>query len=379
MAARTRMLQRLAASRFFALGDRAGVLSTAQRRSGRAFRMDVRQRVIVKALISRHSGRGAARAAALAAHVVYLGRLGAGAEAQAPAFFDRERGEVDPGRATAGWSDDRHHFRLIVSPEHGERLADLPGYTREVMRQVADDLGEPSLCWIATCHYDTGHPHAHVLLRGRRASGRDLVIPRDYMGYGLRARAQEVAQERLGDLSRAEAERRVWRDTQADRFTALDRRLLQAADADLCVDDGVGINDAWSALTRGRLRRLEVLGLAQRIGARYRLDAELEPKLRSLQLRQDIIRTLHQHRLQTGREPKVLGDQAVRGRVVARGHHDELGGAGWVLVRDAAGQEHYARMKFGQSLPTLGRTVTLAPSPQGAQMQGAVRSADLSR
>lgn len=46
---RTAMLRRLATSRLFAIGDRAGVLRTAQKRSGRPFRLDVRQRVIVKA------------------------------------------------------------------------------------------------------------------------------------------------------------------------------------------------------------------------------------------------------------------------------------------------------------------------------------------
>ena len=75
---RTGMFQRLAASRQFALGDRSGVLRAAQGRSGRAFRMDVRQRVIVKALVSRHVGKAATRAGALAAHVGYLGRSGAG-------------------------------------------------------------------------------------------------------------------------------------------------------------------------------------------------------------------------------------------------------------------------------------------------------------
>lgn len=53
---RTAMFQRLAASRLFAYGDRSGVLRTAQKRSGHAFRLDVRQKVIVKALVSRHAG-----------------------------------------------------------------------------------------------------------------------------------------------------------------------------------------------------------------------------------------------------------------------------------------------------------------------------------
>jgi type IV secretory pathway VirD2 relaxase len=378
MPARTAMLQRLATSRLFAYGDRTGVLSAAQRRSGRVFRLDVRQRVIVKALVSRHTGHGAIRAAALAAHVAYLGRSGAGIDEHPPSFFDRAKDELDPSIATAAWGDDRHHFRFIVSPENGDRISDLRGYAREVMRRVADDLGEPDMAWIATCHYDTGHPHAHVLVRGRRASRRDLVIPRDYIGFGFRARAQEVAQERLGDLSRADAERRVWRETQAERFTAFDRRLLQAADAERCVDDGVGVNDAWSALTRGRLRRLETLGLAQRVGHRFRLDPELEPRLRSAQLRQDIIRTLHQRRLDTGREPSVLRDRPVHGRLVARGHHDALGGVPWVIVRDSQGQEHYARLRFGQATPALGQAIELLPSPQGAQIRAASRSSDRS-
>ena len=47
------MLKRLASSRAFTLGNRSGVLKAAQNRSGRAFRLDVRQKVIVKALVSR--------------------------------------------------------------------------------------------------------------------------------------------------------------------------------------------------------------------------------------------------------------------------------------------------------------------------------------
>jgi type IV secretory pathway VirD2 relaxase len=378
-AVRIAMLQRLAASRLFALGDRAGVLRSAQKRSGRSFRLDVRQRVIVKALVSRHAGKGAARGEALAKHVAYLGRSGAGEDGARPGFFDRAEDEVDAATATSAWAADRHHFRFIISPEHGDRIADLKGYAREVMRRVADDLGQPELQWIGTCHFDTDQPHAHVLVRGKRASGKDLVIPRDYIGYGFRARAQEVAHELLGDLSRADAERRIWRETQADRFTGFDRRLLAAADAEHLVDDGAGASDAWAALTRGRLRHLEAIGLASREGRRYRLDAQLETRLRALQLRQDIIRTLHQRRLEGAREVRELGTERVRGRVVRRGAHDELGGVPWVIVRDREGVEYYARLGFGQASPLPGRTVDLIPGRRGAQVLDAGRGGELGR
>lgn len=375
---RTAMLQRLAASRLFALGDRAGVLRAAHARSGRAFRLDIRQRVIVKALVSRHAGRGAVRGAALAAHLSYLGRSGTGVEGERAVFFDRTSDMVEPGLAMEGWPEDRHHFRFIISPEHGDRISDLKQFTRETLRRVSEDLGEPELSWVAVCHFDTDQPHAHVLLRGRRATGRDLVIPRDYIAYGFRARAQEVAHELLGDLSRAEAEQRIWRETQADRFTGFDRRLLQAADLDRNVDDGVGGSDAWAALTRGRLRHLEALGLAVRQGRRYRLHPELEVRLRQLQLRRDIIRTLQDRRLQAGQEVREV-TAPVRGKVMKTGHHDELGASPWIIVRDGDGREHFARLRAGQALPALGRAVEVMPTPRGAEVSNLGRSQGLER
>lgn len=362
---RIALFRRLSASRMFALGDRAGVLSAAQRRSGRPFRLDVRQRVVVKVLVSRHHGRGGARGSALARHVSYLGRSGAGAEGDRPVFFTSSGSLARPASVSREWSEDRHHFRVILSPEHGDRIEDLPNYVREVMARVASDLGEPELTWVATCHFDTDQPHAHVLIRGRRSDDRDLVIPKDYVAYGIRARAQEVAQERLGDLTRAEAERRVWRETEADRYTGFDRRLLAARDSAGLVDDGLGRSGAWSALTRGRLRHLERLGLAIRIGVRYRLAPDLETQLRRLQLRRDIIRTLNQRRLEGASVVRELGAEPVRGKVVRSGFHDELGAAPFLVVRDNQGTEHYARLGLGQAPPPSGAEISIARAERG--------------
>ncbi len=362
---RTAMFIRLAASRNFALGDRAGALRAAQNRSGRAFRLDVRQRVIVKAMVSRHLGKGAARTAALAGHVVYLGRQGAGVEGDRAEFFDREIDSLDARAAVRTWGGDRHHFRLIISPENGEQIRDLRDYVRDVMGRVGADLGQPKLAWIATCHYDTDQPHAHVLVRGRRSDGRDLVIPRGYIGYGLRARAQEAAQERLGDLSRMDAERRVWKETQADRFTALDRRLLAAVDEEGRVDDGVGGTDAWSALRRGRLRTLEGLGLAKREGRRFRLRPDMEGTLRELEVRRDIIRTLNQRRLESGRVAQIARPGRLSGEVVKAGVHDELGVRRFVVVRDGQGVEQYARLSVGAEALVPGQQVGLDVGPAG--------------
>ena len=61
---------------------------------------------------------------------------------------------------------DRHQFRFIVAPEDGDRLSDLRRFTRDVMRQMEEDLGT-RLDWVAVDHFNTGHPHSHVVIRGR--------------------------------------------------------------------------------------------------------------------------------------------------------------------------------------------------------------------
>lgn len=369
---RSSMLKRLSSSRRFSYGAKAG-------RSGSSFRVDVRQRVIVKALVSRHLGKGLARGKALAAHVRYLGRDGAGQDGEAGKFFDLRSDAVDGAERTQDWAEHRHHFRFIVSPEHGDRIADLRDYTRDVMGRVCADLGEPNLPWMAVCHFDTNQPHAHVLMPGRRANGRDLVIPGDYVGYGFRARAQEAAQERLGDLSRLDAERRAWRETQRDGFTSFDRRLLASMDGEGMVADAVGGRNAWAALTRGRLAHLESLGLAERQGRRFRLADDLEGRLRRLQVSKDVIRTLNERRLETGRTAEIFREGRVAGQVMKAGFHDELGASPFVVLKDAKGNEHYARLAVGTALPSVGAQATLGLDARGAMrvVPGMARGAGL--
>jgi type IV secretory pathway VirD2 relaxase len=41
------------------------------------------------------------------------------------------------------------------------------------------------LDWVAVDHFNTGHPHTHLVIRGRDRQGRDLVMARDYVAYGI--------------------------------------------------------------------------------------------------------------------------------------------------------------------------------------------------
>jgi type IV secretory pathway VirD2 relaxase len=166
------------------------------------------QRVIVKTHVARHKP-GKARGS-LTRHASYLGRDSASADGKPGVFYDGTQQSLDAKEVTAAWAADRHHFRIIISPERGGDIPDMTAYVRDVMRRVEKDLtvagvvepgasGSGGLQWIAINHHNTDNPHAHVVLRGKLEDGRDLVIPRAYLAHGMRTRASEVATEILGE------------------------------------------------------------------------------------------------------------------------------------------------------------------------------------
>src|SRR5882762_3886567 len=98
---------------------------------------------------------------------------------------------------------DERLFKIIVSPEFGDRL-NLQQYARELVDRMEYDLGA-QLEWVAAVHYNTEHPHVHIALRGVDKKGIPLRLPREYIRGGLRERAEEIATEVLGYRSLADA------------------------------------------------------------------------------------------------------------------------------------------------------------------------------
>jgi type IV secretory pathway VirD2 relaxase len=69
---------------------------------------------------------------------------------------------------------DRHQFRIIVSPDDGDRFGDLKPFVQDLTQDMARDL-ETKLDWVAIDHYNTGHPHCHIVMRGKAEDGQDLT------------------------------------------------------------------------------------------------------------------------------------------------------------------------------------------------------------
>jgi type IV secretory pathway VirD2 relaxase len=318
------------------------LLSATAGRSGRGAR-----RVVVKARILKLAGKGAQAAAA---HLRYLQRDGTTRTGERGMLYGSEVDVADGKAFLERGAGDRHQFRFILSAEDGAQYDDLRPLVRRWMAQVETDLGT-RLDWVAVDHFNTGHPHSHVVVRGKDDLGKDLVIARAYLTEGLRERAAELVNLDLGPRSKAEIAASNRREIAQERFTGIDRRLLRSVNGDGLVAphhrDGVE-----QSLRAGRIGMLVRMGLAKQVArGRWRLDADLERTLRAMGKRGDIVATLDRVARDRGMnvppsgyaiyEPADARSKPVVGRVVAKGlaEHDE--DRSYLIVDGIDGQAHY--------------------------------------
>lgn len=325
------------------------------------------RRAIVKTRLVRLGGKGLAAARA---HLRYIQRDGATRDGETGRLYSAGEDEAD-GRAFLDRCDgDRHQFRFIVSAEDGAEYEDLRPLVRRLMARMEEDLGT-SLDWVAADHVDTLHPHTHIMLRGKDDRGENLVIAPEYIARGIRERVAELVSLDLGPRTDLEIERRLRLEVATERLTSIDRRLLRSIEADRTI--AVGGRDMFEHSVRiGRLRKLRALGLADELGSgRWRLSEEMEPTLRRLGERGDIIRTM-QRALSEARIERPPADRVVYrpesglslvGRVVARGLAHELRDRHYLIVDGIDGRTHFVDIGSGDAtepLPT-GAVVRIAP------------------
>jgi len=302
--------RRKASGRFNARGRGAKVAAALKGRNPWSRGLDGTRtrarRVTVKArIVKLNPQRGATRgrsfvsARAVDAHLRYLERDGVTRDGEKGQVYSTDadiaggRDFLDRGR------EDRHQFRFIVSAEDAIDLCDLRQTTRDLMAQMEADL-QTKLDWIAVDHYNTGHPHSHILVRGVTDDGKILNIAGDYIAHGVRERASGIVTLELGRQTDLEVTDQLRREVNAERFTRLDRMLMaeQRANnefADLRPDkDMLETMERNRALLIGRAQYLEKLGFAQQIAPGvWHLNDNAEPTLRAMGERGDIIKSMY--------------------------------------------------------------------------------------
>ena len=331
------------------------------------------RRVVVKAHVVRLTATGA-KAASL--HLRYLERDGVEKDGSKGVLY----GPSGPVRARTfeqPRADEKHQFRLIVSPEDAGEL-DLTGYVRTLMARVERDLGR-KLEWAAVNHYDTDHPHAHLVVRGVAKVGRELRLDRAYISHGLRWRAQQLATEELGPRREQDVERSHEKEIAQERFTSLDRELeRRATDNRLAVRAPQRSGRIDESTLVGRLEHLERMRLAERVSpSEWVLAQRWQQTLRDLGSRGDIIKQIHTAisgdvaRYHVVRAGQALPTEAagvqpiVTGRVASKGLSDELKGAFYAVVETPNGRAYHVPVDV-RSADSLrpGDIVSLTTKPE---------------
>jgi len=316
---------------------------------------NAQRRVIIKARIVRHSGLKYG-AASLKRYMHYLQRDSVTKDGEKAHVFDAQNDIADDLDFTKSCEDDRHHFRFIISPEDMPELADAKAFTRDLMKQMEADCGT-QLEWVSVAHWNTDNPHIHLAVRGVAQDSSDLVISRDYMSYGFRSRAEDLVSLELGPKPAHEIQKALEREVTAERWTKLDREIMQVADDMNFVDLRAAEPEDTKLRTRrlmiGRLQHLEKMSLATNAGpSQWVVGLEAESTLRNLGTRGDIIKTMHMafRGEYLDRDPHdfVIENQPqkpVIGRLIDKGLHDELTGEAYAIIDGVDGKVHYVRLK----------------------------------
>ena len=299
-------------------------------------------------------------------HLAYLQREGAGVERaeglEGSAELTPTRGqlygpdegvEID-GRDFVARSQesfdgrgDPHQFRIMISPEDGAELARVNGdgtpnlkdTTRALMSQMEEDLGT-RLDWVAVDHFDTAHPHTHIIARGITHDGKGLNIAGEYISRGIRGRLEEELTRELGWKSELEIQREMKREVDAMRVTTADRHITDGIDKvtnviDLRAGSAASTFGRHSSMNRhiliGRMNHLEKMGLAQPTDkGRWQLNKDAFKTLGQIEQREKLSKDIHAAmeranikrpvRLNDGRTDYdgSLSNRRVIGRVIAK-------------------------------------------------------------
>jgi type IV secretory pathway VirD2 relaxase len=337
------------------------------------------RRVVIKARIVRIAGRGLG---AMKAHLNYIQRDGVTREGDKGQMYGPENDEASAKDFASTCENDRHQFRFIVAPEDGEKLADLKPFVRDLMCNMETDL-DTKLDWVAVDHFNTGHPHSHIVVRGKTDRGDDLVIARDYISHGLRARAAELVTLELGPKTDVEQVQDWRKQVTAERFTGLDQELIRKSahhQVKLTATPKTIVERVRGDLLVQRLKQLEAMQLATEISKRqWQLSPNLEATLRHLGERGDIIKTMHRalKAQQLERNPQswqidgTNSQKIITGKIIERGLSDEHRDRHYLIVDGIDGRVHYVDAGMGTLAKDYrrGALVEIAPAENQKQTE----------
>lgn len=275
-------------------------------------------------------------------------------------------------------------FRVILSPE--DSGVDLAELARRFVQQSffsARGTCRSTPLWVAANHYNTGHPHVHLIISRTCLDGSLLRIPEGYVREGVAAGdAGAILEAMKGPRSLAEASQAMAAMESQPEFNRLDREIRRRS---IPAPAGMGagwllpdaaMDDVLSGRRSMISRRLSSLGamkLASRHETGWLLCPDWERQLRGMRKKKEL-----------GLEGRsVILDGAdtkdYQGTVTGYAVDDDHSQTVALSVLDDEGRTHVLTERFDEdALEGLkGSRVSVGPDPRGGGRPAVVRNKDL--
>ncbi|MDR0709370.1 MAG: DUF3363 domain-containing protein [Spirochaetaceae bacterium] len=233
------------------------------RRGGGIRKVDVRQKCVAKMQYS----------SSLDAHRVQLEK-----------YLCREGTERDGSRAKLYGTDLEEYrqnmagknFRIFLSPQ-SDRI-DLSALAERFVMKLEASTGY-KLYWQAANHYNTAHPHAHLLINGRDKNGKEVEFPRDVVKTFMREYARDICTAQIGPRTLKDLELEKEQELTANRFTSVDKKIKALCGGTFRVNIADKDRDRERILTR--LVYLQKLKLCVYKDGGYKLSPRWEDDLKA--------------------------------------------------------------------------------------------------
>jgi len=201
-------------------------------------------------------------------------------------YLVREGTDIDGGQARLYGSDideyrknmaDRN-FRIFLSPQ--SKQVDLKDLAQRFIIKLEYATGY-KLHWQGANHYNTAHPHAHLLINGTDRAGKEVEIPRDIVKTFMREYARDICTSQLGSRSLQEIALEKEKELTARRFTRLDEKIKESCGGTFKVNLSGIANPLQRERLLARVEALRKMKFCVYKDGHYRLSPRWEEDLRA--------------------------------------------------------------------------------------------------
>jgi len=168
------------------------------------------------------------------------------------------------------------NFRIFLSPQSDN--VDLKDLSECFIKTLEQHTGY-SFYWQGANHYNTAHPHAHILINGKDKNGKEIEIPRDIVKTFMREYARDICTSQIGGRTSADIELEKSKEPEALRYTKLDDSVKNLCEDSFLINPKHIYTNKNRVITR--LENLRKMNLCTFANGVYNLDPKWEESLRA--------------------------------------------------------------------------------------------------